>query len=278
MTDTIQLPDLDEGKKIALFFSGGINSTLLAYLAKQKYGAENIIPFFNGFGPIRDIMAGNKTNSEIQKIQTLLANRKSSFYKMYEILELQNRIVLDSIEKYNFGTTNLVRDSHRVNYITALLNIFEENFGVDSSIIQGFMLGHEKLDMEIRALNELDAQDGVIFNIDINEVTKHIEDHKSDYPEAIKHDVTKRWNEWSRSNSFYKLDNDQIIPVNGVQGYGPLQTISKTRIVQMYREMGLDELLAQTTSCHIGPQYPVPCSFCISCFERSVALDVSSIP
>ena len=100
--------------------------------------------------------------------------------------------------------------------------------------------------------------------IDIGEVAKHIEDHKSDYPEAIKHDVTKRWNEWSRSNSFYKLDNDQIIPVNGVQGYGPLQTISKTRIVQMYREMGLDELLAQTTSCHIGPQYPTPCGFCIS--------------
>ena len=91
----VVLPELKDGKKVVLFFSGGVNSTLLAYLAKQKYGVSNIIPLFNGFAPVRQIEA--LANSDIptdiikkQRAQRILANRISDFQKMLWFIYSEN--------------------------------------------------------------------------------------------------------------------------------------------------------------------------------------------
>lgn len=274
----VVLPELKDGKKVVLFFSGGVNSTLLAYLAKQKYGVSNIIPLFSGFAPVRQIEA--LANSDIptdiikkQRAQRILANRISDFQKMYDELQLENAIILDSIEKFNFDIHNLIGDMHRVNYIEAITYILVENFGYKPEDIQCIMMGHEKLDNEIYELNELDAKDGIINNINIDEITQHVEDNPEQFTEVIKHNVLSRWAEWSYQNSYYKMDHAQYTDMAETFGILPFQFISKSEIVQMYHDLGLDDLLNNTVSCHSGPNHPLPCGTCVACVEREIALN-----
>lgn len=276
MTATIVLPELQEGKKVVLFFSGGINSTLLAYLAKQKYGADNIIPLFNGFTPVRKVEDVTLSDAVRAKARRVLSNRISSYTKMCDILELQNRVVLETMAQYNYGNSNLIRDIHRTNVGDAMLTILDEQFNIDPSTIQWVIMGEEKLDYEICMLNELDAADGVIFNIDAAAVAAHVQANPELFPEVIKHNITSRWAEWSQSNGFYLLDDNQYDSVRGVVGVMPLIEISKTEIVQTYYDLGLQDLLEQTISCHNGAQYPTPCGGCIPCTERNLALDYVS--
>jgi len=277
MTNVV-LPELESGKKIVLFFSGGINSTLLAYLAKVKYGVDNVIPVFNGFSNIRQIeaLANSTIPSDVlkkERAERLLQNKIDTFYALYNELGLKNAVVLDTIEKYNFDIHNLIGDMHRVNYIEATAHILNQNFGYPLEDIQYVMSGHEKLDGEICALNELDANDGVINNISLDEIKKHVEDNPSQFTEVIKHNVFLRWNEWSYSNGFYKLDRAQFADTDIVSGALPFEYITKTEIAEMYNELGLDELLSKTISCHTGINYPEPCGECIACIERDIALN-----
>ena len=276
MTATIQLPELQEGNKVVLFFSGGINSTLLAYLAKQKYGVDNIIPLFNGFTSVRKSEDNTLPDARRLKARADLTNRVDTFTKMCSVLGLQNAVVLQTMDQYNYGTNNLIRDIHRADYGDALLSILDAQFGIDVSKIQCLLMGHEKLDFEIRELNQLDAVDGIVFNIDVDGVAKYVNDHPAQFPEVIKHGVISRWPEWSQANGFSRLDDNQYGAARGVEGILPLKDLSKTDIVQTYHDLGLVDLLNQTISCHNGANYPTPCGGCMACTERKTAFDYVS--
>lgn len=276
---TVQLPELAEGKKVVILLSGGLNSTLLAYLSMQKYGRDNVIPLFIGFDAVSKIeQAKQQGRTDTRSIQ-VLRNRLDSFTKLRTALGMGEGIILDSIEKYNSGSTNLIRDKHRANYIEVLLNIVCEHSNLEPETIQYALLGHEKLDFEIRELNELDVTDGVILNIKVDEVRQYVSLNSDRFSEVIRHDVLDNWHEWAHNNAFYKLDHDQYAFGFGeVQCYFPFQSTTKTEIVQLYRDMGLDHLLEQTISCHSGPLYPTPCGHCNSCSERMLALYNVSAP
>jgi 7-cyano-7-deazaguanine synthase in queuosine biosynthesis len=262
---TIKLPELTSGKKVALFLSGGINSTMLAVLCVEKYGKENVVPLLNCFKFTLDT-----------KNERLMNNRIASFNKIADKLQLENRVILNKYEDYNVGIHNLITDRHRLNFIDAFIEIMNKRaYDIDFIII-----GSEKLDLEIKTLIELDSHDGIINTIDSLSINEYVKQNTKLFPEVIKHGVLDGdIADWIESNLFYNKDHRQYDYVNETtiskpeyRGHFPFFKTTKKQIVKMYYDRGLEDLLEMTTSCHRGINYPKPCNTCKNCLQRKIAL------
>lgn len=263
MTD-ITLPELDDNKKVLILYSGGINSTLLAKLAIDKYGVDNVVAVFNGLTFVRKIDEGES----VTKNTTVLNNRIASFNTGCEALGIENKIILDEHSKFDSGIDNVITDRGRINYIDAFLNI-ASNEGFDC---QHVFIGYEKLDFELKELMEVDINDGVLQNLQPEEVQEELDAHSENYPEVILHNVMDNFNDWFESNAFYRLDAAQYNNTEGLNSCTPLRNLTKKEIVQIYHDLNLDDLLNGTISCHGGPDYPAPCNDCKNCQQREIAM------
>lgn len=249
----LPLPNLQPNKKIAVLFSGGLASTMAAVLSIEKYGIENVVAVFIPMSNIK--LEQNK----------LLENRIQAFNLIADELGITNKVMLLTQEDYQINDVdNLMVDIHRLDFVASLITILKNN-GHD---VQSLIGGNAKLDAEIRELLNRDRfADGVIGNIDADGVKEYVEANPENYSEIIAHNVLQNYGKWITNNAFYKLeesrgeDKDLLV--------FPFGDTTKKQIVQMYKEKGLEELLAKTKSCSKNLDH---CGMCNGCLQREIAL------
>jgi hypothetical protein len=247
------LPNLQPNKKIAVLFSGGLASTMATILAIEKYGINNVVAVFI---PMTNIKSGQ---------DTLLQNRTETFNQLTDELAITNKVMLLTQEDYAVNDIdNLLVDIHRLDFSQSLITILA-NKGYD---VQNLILGNAKLDAEIRDLLNRDRfADGVIGNIDADGVKEYVEANPEKYSEIIAHNVLDSYGQWIANNIFYKIEESKVD--NKDLAVFPFTNTSKKQIVAMYKEKGLEDLLAKTKSCSRSLDH---CGICTNCFQREIAL------
>lgn len=247
------LPNLQPNKKIAVLFSGGLASTMAAILAIEKYGINNVVTVFI---PMTNIKSGQ---------DTLLQNRTETFNQLTDELAITNKVMLLTQEDYAVNDIdNLLVDIHRLDFSQSLITILA-NKGYD---VQNLILGNAKLDAEIRDLLNRDRfADGVIGNIDADGVKEYVEANPEKYSEIIAHNVLDSYGQWIANNIFYKIEESKVD--NKDLAVFPFANTSKKQIVAMYKEKGLEDLLAKTKSCSRSLDH---CGVCNNCLQREIAL------
>lgn len=246
------LPNLQPNKKIAVLFSGGLASTMVAILAIEKYGINNVVAVFI---PIANIKS---------KEDALLQTRTETFNQLTNELAITNKVMLLTQEDYAVNDIdNLLIDIHRLDFSQSLITILA-NRGYD---VQNLILGNAKLDAEIRDLLNRDRfADGVIGNIDADGIKEYVEANPEKYSEVIAHNVLESYGKWITNNIFYKIEEAKAN--NKDLAIFPFANTSKKQIVAMYKQKGLEDLLAKTKSCSKGLER---CG-CNNCIQREIAL------
>jgi 7-cyano-7-deazaguanine synthase in queuosine biosynthesis len=248
----ITLPKLTAGKKMAVMFSGGLASTMIAVLAIEKYGIENVVAVFT---PISDAKSKGK----------LLQNRIDTFEELTTELGITNKVMLLEKEDYDVNEIdNLLVDMHRLDFSKSLITILSQR-GHD---VQNLILGNAKLDSELNQLLALDQyEDGVIGNINEDGVRQYVEANSDVFPEVIAHGVLDSYTKWIQSHIFYKVEEHNVIEKN--IAVFPFANTTKKQIVALYNKKGLGELLSKTKSCSNSLSH---CGTCKCCIQREIAL------
>jgi 7-cyano-7-deazaguanine synthase in queuosine biosynthesis len=248
----ITLPKLSAGKKMAVMFSGGIASTMIAVLAIEKYGIENVVAVFT---PISDVKSKSK----------FLKHRIDTFEELTVELGITNKVLLLEKEDYAVNETdNLLVDIHRLDFSKSLVTILSQR-GYD---VQNLMLGNAKLDAELYQLLTLDRyEDGVIGNINEDGVRQYVEANPDTFQEVIAHGVLDSYTKWIESHVFYKVEEHNVIEKD--IAIFPFANTTKKQIAALYAKRGLGELLSKTKSCSNSLSH---CGTCKCCIQRKIAL------
>lgn len=254
-------PDISEGKKIAIAFSGNITSTMAAVLAVEKYGKDNVVLLF---APSTSIDALTQTTGHVAaKHQNRKDVQTQAFTSMADELGIDNRVMLLEYNDYDYGDDNAIRDRHRVDRIKMYIDIM----AVKGYDVEKLVMCNPKLSFEIRSLLAMDRnENGVMFDIDTDGVKSYVESHPQEFPEVIAHNVLDSYRRWAVSSIFYRFD-ETLFDVNNV--VFPFQDITEKQIVAMFHDKGLDSLLGKTKSCDVSIDH---CGECRNCFQREVAL------
>jgi hypothetical protein len=225
---------------------------MAAILAIEKYGIDNVVAVFI---PMANIKSGQ---------DTLLQNRIETFNQLTDELAITNKVMLLTQEDYAVNDVdNLLVDIHRLDFSQSLITIIA-NKGYD---VQNLILGNAKLDAEIYDLLDRDRfADGVIGNIDTDGVKEYVEANPEKYSEVIAHNVLESYGKWIANNIFYKIEEAKV--KNKELALFPFADISKKQIVAMYKQKGLEDLLAKTKSCSKGLEQ----WGCNNCLQREIAL------
>jgi len=257
MKEMFEWPNISPGEHVAIMFSGGILSTILSYLAVERYGKENVVLVFS---PISDI--GNSEEKQ-QRFNV----RLNAFVKMSDLLQIDNRCIFTCIEDYQDGDNNLCLDYTRVDVISTYINLI--NNKSEMNVVE-LLFGHNKLQFEMRELVILHSFDeGMTVNrVYIEDAQREVESNSDFYTEIIKYDVLEDYKEILNKNTFYKVE-ESFSELSKIKF--PFAKLERKDIVGMYKEHEIESLLRETISCTRDLN---GCGECFNCYVRSVDLNV----
>lgn len=242
----VDLPPLNQKMKIGVFLSGGMESTLLVKLAIAKYGKDNVVCFYSD----NIFTANNET-----KIKYIDANIKNS-EKNLDV----KAIYLD------FDYEHFVNNRKQ-----SILDTLEKT--LDEYNVQYQLFGFTKLFFEVEPFKQDNISIQDIYSITNSDRTKY----KSTIEEF--HLPTR---EYASKLLEVDIPPDVYISLRDNDGMirSPLRNLNKAEVVDFYRQLGLLDLLYNTTSCiqHTYYETGKHCGECFNCQQRSDAFDILNNP
>jgi 7-cyano-7-deazaguanine synthase in queuosine biosynthesis len=242
----VDLPTLDAGKKIGIFLSGGMESTLLVKLAINKYGKDNVLCFYSD-----DIFTA-KNETKKKYIEANIQNAEKN---------------LDvSVIYVDFDYDDFIKNRKQ--------NILDKiQFLTDTYGTQYQLFGFTKLFFEVEPFKQ--------DNITVQDVYDIAYSDKERYKSTIEefHLPTKVY-----ATKLLEVDIPPEVyvtlrEVNGVIR-SPLRNLNKSEVVDLYRQLNLLDLLYSTTSCiqHTYYETKKHCGECFNCQQRSDAFSILNDP
>ena len=270
MSDMV-LPTVTEKKKTLLFFSGGVDSTMIALRMKKKYKTlDNVVAVFFPINALYQIYKRGEKNYD----DTRLQNQYSIFNDMCEEVGLKNRIVFLTIEDFTYQNgDNFIIDRRRQN-VASLLNLFWER-GVDLTDKHSITFGINKRIFEGRTLlNHLKEKN--ITSSD--KIAKIIKAGKKKYRGIIERDAIDAYSNYpwlEKQNSYSIISFDELIENNKV--FLPLEEFTKSDVykllntlvddVKIFTEKDREIVMKAHNMCDVA--YPSTCGQCDTCIERT---------
>jgi 7-cyano-7-deazaguanine synthase in queuosine biosynthesis len=242
----VDMPFLEQGKKMGVFLSGGMESTLLVKLAQEKYGKDNVLCFYND-----SIFCENNPDKKVY-INSNIRNAEQNLNVSVIYLDLD----------YTFHVTN-----RKESVIRSLLDI-ENTYNVE------FVLwGFTKLFFEVEPFKQNGLTTDDVYRIAYDDRERF----KSTIEEF--HLPTHGFTE-------VLLDIDippEVYPIlRDSEGFirSPFKHLNKSEVVDLYRQTNNLDILARTTSC-IQPEFTksgMHCGYCFNCQQRYDAFSILNNP
>ena len=225
--------------KMAILFSGGVESTLIASIAIDLYGANNVFLLWS------DSMFCNDNSTIKQAIKFNVESVATS-------LGLEPIYAYVDYEYYKINPLIAQRD--------AWMNA-QSNLGFDH-----MAMGLTAMFWDIGPLQNLSKQE--IIDYCYSDPVKHkamIEQFHMDtdlYTEYLKMNIDPNVLLWLKENV-------------GKQFHFPLGTLHKEEVIDLYYQLGKQDLLYKTMSCLSGTG--IHCGKCFDCQNRYDAHDIAGI-
>lgn len=229
-------PDLAKDKKMGIFLSGGMESTLLLLIAQMVYGKDKVLAFysdniFSANDPVRGkyIVANVMRTAEFCDVDPIFVNFD------YE-LHLSNR-----------------QKSHE-DKITYL----QENYHIDFVV-----LGFTKLFFEVEIFKRDGITEDEVKKIAFSDPIKY----KSTIEEFYLHTDDYTW-------TLLEIDipADVYPTLRSTSGFirSPFQDLNKCEVVDLYRQLDKLDILYKTSSCITESLTKVGkhCGRCFNCQQR----------
>ena len=237
----VQFPDIPEEKSVAIAFSGGMESTLIAHFAIQKYGVDRVyfVMFDNIFS--RDVAI---------QTEVVANNVERAIYALNGKFENFRRYTFDS----NLHATERVRS----------LKIVEQTLRDDLPHVENIYFGFTNVFFDVEPLNS-------VSGYTVPDIRSIIESDRVKYERVIDEFHT------DYNDKFLKL----LLTMNIQPGtydflrttpnvMMPFSNLDKGEIVDLYYQAQLEDLLYETWSCTtftvLGSDKH--CGECFNCQQR----------
>ena len=258
------LPSVSSTNKSLLFFSGGVDSTLIALRMKEEYGnLDNVIAVFFPIHAVYEIYKGTKKALYEKRIK----NQHSIFTEMCDLVGLDNRIEFLSYDDFTLKNgDNLIHDQHRCNSVYSSLQLLLEH-GVDLNDKASIVVGINK-----RIFEGLELLDYLNENniTDSEEIKNVIESNPEKYRGIIERgdDLYTNYSWVEKQNSYSILPFNEMIENKKI--FLPLQDYTKADVYKLFKEEEKDIMMAAHNTCDVD--YPKVCGKCDTCVERAKSI------
>jgi 7-cyano-7-deazaguanine synthase in queuosine biosynthesis len=236
----LQFPDIGEDEVVGVSFSGGMESTLIAKLAIDFYGVDRVklLVFDNIFS--RDVPV---------QIETVVANcERSAMAIGYDPTKL-HRMTFDS-------------ELHQTDRIASLTNVKDyilEQYPNLAHLYFGFtnvFFDVEPLNSSMYTIEDMRA----IIESDREKFERVIDEFHTDYSDFYM-SLLQGMNIKSETYEFLSTTEKVMTPFDN---------LDKGEIVDLYYQLGLEDLLEQTWSCttYAVLGHEKHCGDCFNCQQR----------
>lgn len=238
-----EFPKIGSNEKIAVLFQGGIESTLLALMAKEIYGIDNVVFILIS----ADAVIGYKNDSN--KLDVLRKTFKDSVEGM------------GGIHTVELGDD----DFNRHNLFKSGFKTLVSRYG---GKIKFELVGYNKVHEEsMNLLKDSGWSRGFITN---DKLDGYLEQNAKKYPELYRH-VKKQNGKIFGVNKhigFEQISNDYYT------GVRPFRNLNLSEIIDLYDKLNLTPYLYKTSSCDVDLGN---CGICDNCHRRKSAFRDSSV-
>ena len=235
-------PILPNNRKMGVFLSGGMESTLITLIAQKIYGKDNVICFFSD-----NIFSANDTDRNVY-IRTNV-NRTANLLGIEPVyLEFDYALHVSNRKQSIENKIMSLKETHNIEFV---------------------MLGFTKLFFEVEDFK----QDGMTINRVKEIAFADTEKYKSTIEEF--HLETDEY-------TWHLLDIDIPAEVYPLLRRGssfinsPFRDLNKSEVVNFYQQLGFTDILYQTSSCimeHIT-NTGKHCGQCFNCQQRYDAFKI----
>lgn len=237
-------PQINPGDKVGIMFTGGVESYLIARIAKELYGVDNIV-----FILITDSKFSGYAEN-IQKFNKI----KENFYKNVKLLGGIHTHEVDNLySDPNFLYENLKKSVNEIHPSIA-------------HIIAGYSLLHKE---QLQLLLDCEWDKGAITRDDVVEFYNN---NKNQYPE-LKTFIDECEGVIFYINDHYGFENIQYFFYKSLC---PFIELTKVEVIELYIQMELVDELFLTTSCSNNTTEG-HCGFCKRCLFRKYRIQSNNI-
>lgn len=232
----LHFPKLENNKKMGVFLSGGMESTLITLIAQSVYGEENVLVFYSD-----NIFSANDPDRSRYIINNVF--RTADFLKLQPIY-----VDFD----YSFHISN------RKQSIESKIKTLQEMYSIDF-----VMFGFTKLFFEV----EIFKQEGLTED-DVKKIAfSDTEKYKSTIEEFYLETGEYTW-------TLLEIDiPSEVYPLlRQTSGFirSPFQDLNKCEVVDLYKQLGWLDVLYKTSSCILSSltETGKHCGHCFNCQQR----------
>ena len=247
------MPTVASGNKVGLFFTGGVESTLVALMMLKKYGADNVIFIFMSLERYSNYKHNHK---KFQRIQEDFKRRVESIGGIHT-MEIDNHDAQYCDELY--GSRNIVEWS---------LKKVTSEFGECKHIFAGYSNIHRE---NIQLLKDCGWEKTIQLK---EQVKQWLSERMDQYPEVRDFLV-------DCGGDIYFVTESvafDIVQQHYYSSVKPLNEMTKPEVIELYKKFGFEKELAQTISCNNPDvEASMHCGICKNCTQRQKAFIVANI-
>ena len=246
----ISLPETNN--KIAILFTGGMESYLLGKLCIQKYGAESVVFVMWNMDEYNIFYKNNDKRNKV----------KLDFHKSVINVGGSITFVIDN-DMYQTETGYLAPRT---------ITIIRKQFPDVDFIMGGYNNIHRESYEILQKIN-VESNTNNVFQKGRLEVFSN----KDQYPELIEFLTQCDGMIYFVEEDFtMKSPKDLISFIECKEIHAPFYMLTKTDIVNLYVKLGLQEELYKTISCN-KERHNMHCGVCRNCLARKVAIKNAKI-
>lgn len=241
----INLPETNN--KVAILFTGGVESYLLGKLCVQQYGADNVV-----------FVAWNMDEYNVFYKNDDKRNRvKEDFLKSVKNVGGHITMIIDN-NKYQSETGNMANRT---------VQIIKNSYPDVKYVLGGYNNVHKESFEIFQLLDIVNNRDNATQRGRLE-----VFSNKKKYPELIEFLTECNGMIYFVEEDFTLKSPDDLASFYNCEGMvAPFYDLTKTEVVKLYAELGLLEDLYKSNSCNVDG-HTKHCGVCRNCLARRVAI------
>lgn len=250
-TDTVfnikqQFPEISPDKRIGIFLSGGMESSLLVLMAQEIYGVDRVLCFYS------DAIFCENNDKKKTYIRTNIDRAIQNLDVHVEYIEFDYDLHISNRKESILKNIDKVRDTYNVDLV---------------------LFGFTKLFFEVEVFKQNGLTVDDVYNIAYGDRVKY-------------HGTIEEFHLPTQVYTDTLLDIDippEVYPLLRSNDFfirSPFNNLNKSEVVDLYNQLGLIDKVYGTSSC-IQPQLTLNnkhCGHCFNCQQRYDAFDILNNP